>query len=122
MGDTKATTESVFARIFEIQINQATALPVSPALFYEIQGTLVLDEEVFVKGIEETGIVLVLDLPGALDGAHSRDGVVPCTASYMAMRPKKGIQRPITLYSLGLLLCFYHKRTITRNRFGDGHV
>jgi hypothetical protein len=51
MGDTKATTEAVFARIFEIQIYEATTLSVSPALFHEIERTLVLNEEVLMKGV-----------------------------------------------------------------------
>jgi hypothetical protein len=51
MGDTKATTEAVFARIFEIQIYEPTTLSVGPALFHEIERTLVLNEEVFVKGV-----------------------------------------------------------------------
>jgi len=96
MGDTKATTEAVFARIFEIQIYEPTTLSVGPALFHEIQRTLILHEEVFVEGVQKTGIVFVLDFPGALNGAHSCYRVVPCSASYMAMGPKKGIEGTVT--------------------------
>jgi hypothetical protein len=89
MGDTKATTEAVFARIFEIQIYEATTLSVSPALFHEIERTLVLNEEVLMKGIQKGGIVLILDLPRPLDGSHPCHGIVPAS-SFLAVRPKKG--------------------------------
>jgi hypothetical protein len=108
MHNIKATTETVFARIFEIQIYEPTALPVGPALFHEVQGTLILYEEVLVKGIEETGIVLVLDFPGALNGAHSCYRIVPRTASYMAMGAKKGIEGAVTPSCNRLLLCLWH--------------
>jgi hypothetical protein len=104
MGDTKATTEAVFARIFEIQIYEPTTLSIGPALFHEIEGTLVLNEEMLVKRVQKHGIILILDLPGSLDRSHPCHSIVP-TPPFLAVSPKKGIKRPIT-----------------QNRLGDGHV
>jgi hypothetical protein len=89
MGDTKATTEAVFARIFEIQIYEPTTLSVGPALFHEIERTLVLNEEMLMKRVQKGGIILILDLPGSLDTAHPCDGIIPAPP-FLAVGPKKG--------------------------------
>jgi hypothetical protein len=95
VSDTKATTETVFARIFEIQIYKAATLSVGSALFYKIEGALILNKEMFMKRVQKHGIILVLDLPRPLDRSHSCDGIVS-TPPFLAVSPQKGTQGAVT--------------------------
>ena len=60
-------------RVFEVQINQNRRLKITTALFYQIEGTALLREQVFVEEVKKVRIVIILHHELASHGAHSSE-------------------------------------------------